>query len=155
MDIDIDITPDLQRFASCYSRASGAIHDEMRTTMNDSVLLIENRGKANAPVKTGTLRRSITHQVGGAGGSVRGIVGTSVPYAKYVHEGTAPHVILPVRAKALFWPGARHPVKRVNHPGTKANPFLRRALAEQRGAVLQLWHTRLTQRIADKIGSCS
>jgi HK97 gp10 family phage protein len=155
MDIDIDITPEIARFAGCYSRASDTIHREMRNTMNDSVLLVENSGKANAPVKTGTLRRSITSQVRGAGGSVSGIVGTNVPYAKFVHEGTAPHVIVPVSAKALFWPGAAHPVKRVNHPGTRANPFLKKALQQQRGAVLQLWNRRLVQRIADQIGNCS
>jgi hypothetical protein len=70
MEIDIDVTPDLGRFAGCYSRASGTIHREMRNAMNDSVRLVENSGKANAPVKTGTLRRSITSQVRGAGGSV-------------------------------------------------------------------------------------
>lgn len=123
--------------------------------MNDSVLLVENAGKANAPVKLGTLRRSITKDVQGAGGTVRGIVGTNLPYAKFVHEGTAPHVIVPVSAKALFWPGARHPVKRVNHPGTRANPFLKKALQQQRGNVLQLWNRRLVQRIADEIGSCT
>jgi hypothetical protein len=64
-------------------------------------------------------------------------------------------VIVPVSAKALFWPGAAHPVKRVNHPGTRANPFLKKALQQQRGAVLQLWNRRLVQRIADQIGNCS
>jgi hypothetical protein len=52
--------------------------------------------------------------------------------------GTRPHVIEPKRAqpgvigpgekRALSWPGARHPVARVNHPGTPALHILRRAL---------------------------
>lgn len=155
MDVQIDITPELDRFASCYGKAGPLIHAEMRTAMNESVALVQNQGQANAPVKTGTLRRSITSQVQGAGGNVKGIVGTNVPYAKYVHEGTGPHVIVPVSAKALFWPGARHPVKRVNHPGTKANPFLKKALAERRSAVLALWKTRLPQRVAEKLRGCA
>lgn len=49
-------------------------------------------------------------------------------YALIQHEGGTipPHVIRPRNAKALFWPGARHPVKKVNHPGgfIKATKFL-------------------------------
>ncbi|GIW70324.1 MAG: hypothetical protein KatS3mg101_1071 [Patescibacteria group bacterium] len=48
----------------------------------------------------------------------------TVHYAIYVHEGTRPHEIYPKNKKALYWEGAEHPVKRVNHPGTKANPFM-------------------------------
>ena len=51
-------------------------------------------------------------------------------YAPYVHEGTKAHIILPVIKKALFWKGARHPVKVVHHPGTKARPFLLRAVED-------------------------
>lgn len=45
-------------------------------------------------------------------------------YAIYVHEGTRPHEIYPRLKHALFWEGANHPVKKVNHPGTRANPFM-------------------------------
>ena len=34
--------------------------------------------------------------------------------------------ILPVKKQALYWKGADHPVKRVEHPGSKANPFMER-----------------------------
>ena len=79
MELHIDITPEMGRYASCMGSASGPIQAEMTQTMNDSVALVQNQGMANAPYKTGTLRRSITGQVSGAGGSVTGIVGTSVP----------------------------------------------------------------------------
>lgn len=45
-------------------------------------------------------------------------------YGRFLEEGTAPHVIRPKNKKALFWAGAAHPVKKVNHPGTKARPLL-------------------------------
>jgi hypothetical protein len=48
--------------------------------------------------------------------------------AAILERGTPPHIIEPRNAKALSWPGARHPVARVNHPGTPAYHFLRRAL---------------------------
>jgi phage virion morphogenesis protein len=56
------------------------------------------------------------------------MVGTNVIYAAIHQFGgkTAPHVIKPKNKKALFWPGAKHPVKSVKHPGSDipARPFL-------------------------------
>ncbi len=50
------------------------------------------------------------------------------PYAPIHQFGgqTRPHVIRPKFGKALNFPGARHPVKKVNHPGSKipARPML-------------------------------
>ena len=53
---------------------------------------------------------------------------TNVEYAMHVHDGTPPRVIEPVNARALFWPGAAHPVARVNHPGTPGDPYGERAI---------------------------
>lgn len=50
-------------------------------------------------------------------------VGTDRPYAVYHQFGTGPYVIRPKGKKALFWPGAMHPVKQINHPGIPARPF--------------------------------
>lgn len=48
------------------------------------------------------------------------------PYAVFVHDGTKAHEIRPKNAKALKTPfGYR---KKVNHPGTKANPYLQKAV---------------------------
>lgn len=48
-------------------------------------------------------------------------------YEPFVRLGVRPerrNPILPRRKKALYWPGALHPVKAVyNHPGMKANPY--------------------------------
>ena len=73
---------------------------------------------------TGRLRNSIHAAVTGN----RIEVGTNVKYAAIHQFGgkTSPHMIFPKNGKALFWPGARHPVKSVNHPGSNipARPFL-------------------------------
>ncbi len=42
---------------------------------------------------------------------------SNVRYAPGLEFGTKPHVIKPRKKKALFWPGAAHPVKIVHHPG--------------------------------------
>lgn len=47
--------------------------------------LVEGSGKQNAPVRTGTLRRSITSRVDSA---TTARVGSNLEYAPYVHEGT-------------------------------------------------------------------
>ena len=53
-------------------------------------------------------------------------------YESFVRVGVAAEKINPIRPrrkKALFWPGADHPVKAVyNHPGIKPNPYWDRGL---------------------------
>lgn len=60
-------------------------------------------------------------------------VGTNVDYAVMVHDGTRPHVIRPVRKQALKFTIGGQVVfaKVVHHPGTRARPFLDRALREE------------------------
>lgn len=96
-----------------------------QTAMQRVVVQGEALMKREAPVKRGTLRRSITSRVE-RGGS-RGIVGTNLTYARAVNDGSKPHVIRPRTAKALYWKGALHPVRSVNHPGNKPNDFVGRA----------------------------
>lgn len=89
--------------------------------------------------KPGTLRDSIVKRVveGGPGGFTI-LVGTEDEVALYVHEGTEPHEITPVRAPALvFWSArlrttVRSPVG-VFHPGTRPQRFLTDSLADLRG----------------------
>lgn len=59
---------------------------------------------------------------------VNGLLASNVKYAPIIEDGSRPHVILPRNKKALFWVGARHPVKKVNHPGTRAYHVLANAV---------------------------
>ncbi|MEW6263376.1 MAG: phage virion morphogenesis protein [Thermodesulfobacteriota bacterium] len=54
----------------------------------------------------------------------RAVIGTNVIYALIHQTGgrTPAHVIRPKTKKALFWPGARHPVGAVRHPGSNIPP---------------------------------
>ncbi len=91
-----------------------------------------------APVATGRLRRNIkpspfrmTGPYKGEGGAY--VDKSDVPYAGYVMYGTRPHVIRcrrPAYALHFYWKrvGAWVFFDHVNHPGTKANRFLERAL---------------------------
>lgn len=84
--------------------------------------------RATAPVDTGDYRRGI----GKERFSRARVAGVRVvardPISLIVERGSRAHVIEPRDKQALHWPGARHPVKRVNHPGTPARHILRNAL---------------------------
>ena len=88
------------------------------------------RSRELAPRKTGNLRKNISMKQGPLG-SVE--VTAETPYAYVVHEGSAPHVIQ--GKPTLKFPSKRRGgqvivVKKVNHPGHRAQPFLMRALRE-------------------------
>lgn len=65
---------------------SAQIRPLVATEVKKATLDVEAKAKARVPVKTGTLRRSI-HSVFENGG-LRGIVGPSVLYGKFVEFGT-------------------------------------------------------------------
>jgi HK97 gp10 family phage protein len=101
----------------------------------EAATVLTASAKRESPVKTGRLRRSISYQ---AGGQLRYVVAPAVPYAAAVHGGTRPRTIVPTTKRALFWKGARHPVKRVNHPGSKGDPFMTRALSKSEPRIRQI-----------------
>jgi HK97 gp10 family phage protein len=90
--------------------------------------------KLYAPVRTGKLRASIIGATAKSGPlAIEGLVGSTSDYAAYVHEGTRPHTIRPANGKAfmvIMINGRRVYTNAVHHPGTKPNPFLRRAMEE-------------------------
>ncbi len=76
-------------------------------------------------VRTGRLRKSFAAVARSAGDGTWMLgLRSDVEYAKILHDGgkTPAHVIEPKNKQALFWPGAKHPVKRVNHPGSTIAP---------------------------------
>lgn len=89
---------------------------------------------ATAPEKSGNLKRKLRWDITVGVTGLIGLVGAKdVPYFQYVIDGTRPHRIEAKDKQALYWPGAIHPVKSVNHPGTRPNDFLVRAM---RSAIL-------------------
>jgi len=90
---------------------------------------VANEAKKVAPVQTSNLKNDI--QVFSAKLPI-GIVEVgntqTAPYAKFVHFGTKPYVIVPKRKKALKTPYGVY--KRVKHPGIKANPYLYNGLED-------------------------
>lgn len=108
-------------------KASG--HQSQNTTHN---VLIQSANhilaemEARVPVDTGKLRNSLRMKVE----TDRVIIGpneTMAPYAGYVEYGTKPHVIKPKRPEGVLVfkvGGTTVYAKKVNHPGTKAQPYV-------------------------------
>ena len=106
---------------------------ELADGITRALLKIAERAREHAwdaaPYRTGDLRASLTVQELDA---TTVAMGTNLDYAIFVHQGTGLYGpfqrrITPIRKKALFWPGARHPVKSV--AGQRPQPFLETALA--------------------------
>ena len=103
---------------------------EIANALHTALLRIAERARDyvqdEAPYRTGDLRASHTVQSLGPG-EVE--MGTNWDYAVFVHEGTGLYGprrqrIRPKNKKALYWPGADHPVKSV--AGQRPNPYMER-----------------------------
>jgi hypothetical protein len=106
------------------------VHAVFRRLTEPWLVIVGNRVLAEASarcnVDTGTLRASLYLSMETLGFKV----GSTLPYAVFVHEGTRPHTIRPNAAKVLRFKGAGGIVfaREVHHPGYKGNPFLREAM---------------------------
>lgn len=95
---------------------------------------VETAAKLEAPHgKTGDLKRGIrTTQSRDVLGrwSTGYDVTSNAPYSIFVIKGTRPHPIVGNPLLAFFWPkvGANVVFRHVQHPGTKGNDFMSRAL---------------------------
>ena len=95
-----------------------------------AAFMVEGQAKALAPVDNGRLRSSINSNVG----DEEATVGTNVEYATHVEYGTRPHTInSPVKIQGVGWRYIGQ------HPGTRAQPFMRPALDENRKALVRLF----------------
>lgn len=112
------------------------IQGESRRVLRQRAPQVLNRARVLAPVDTGRLRSSGSIQYSGFFTfRPKATIVFNVEYAQMVNDGTRPHVIRPKNKQVLkFQMGGRTVyAKYVNHPGTKAKPFLDRAVREVMG----------------------
>lgn len=137
----------VQRFQSGRSRVIVQINDGKADRVMVGFAGEEAKRKANrvlrfakdeAPTgKTGNLKQQIRVQQSReiSGRFTKGYdVVSNADYSVYVHEGTRPHTITGNPLLSFFWPvaGSVIVVHSVQHPGTKANPFMARAVRRAR-----------------------
>lgn len=89
----------LDALARRFTGAEQIIGRELVTMVDRLTIAGSGVAKRNVGVKTGTLRRSLTHEPARrAGGTVRGAFGSNVPYARVHNDGRGPIV---ARGRAL------------------------------------------------------
>ena len=116
--IDSDLEKILKKFNNdekIMKKASNIVKKTLYNIEKDAKQNLD----ANGNVDTGRLKGSITTNIIG---QFNGEVGTNVKYAEIIESGSRPHIIN--GNPYLYWEGAEHPVKQVNHPGTKAYPYM-------------------------------
>lgn len=111
-------------------------------------IFVESKGTgaiaSATPKITGKLARSTAFSIQGGISDTQSLMITQGAksaggafYGQFVREGTKPHVILPRKGKYLrFEIGGRVVyTKRVNHPGSKPNPYHKRVYDAKRNEV--------------------
>ena len=112
-------------------------------------LTVEGAAVSYCAVDLGDLRSSIGHdcKLGKKGGVSRpagydGIVFTNKAHGPHVEFGIRPHVIT-IKTKRVLSDGKQVFGTKVNHPGTKAQPFMRPAVDSTWGRCNQIMKTKL------------
>lgn len=116
-----------------------------REVVQASAIVYKDELIRAAPKKTGKYSKTHAYRTFNNGGAWGARFYAADPLAIFIILGTSPHPIWAGNApgdrpygygigrsnwsgkKALYWPGASHPVTHVNHPGTKPNDYRNRA----------------------------
>jgi hypothetical protein len=120
--------------------------------MGQAVDIVKKHTHELVPVgKTHNLANSIRGGVGQRGAV--GVVKAGASHAWLVTHGTSAHSLKPVKAHALAIQSAGHVVMRATaeHPGSKPNPFLIKALQESAGELDAILGSKGEQLIAKAI----
>ena len=131
-------TSEIDKFVIDLKGTNEDIRSDVQKVLKKSGFNIEAKAKLNitnnGSVKTGHLRRGITTDIGNMEVTVHT---SNIKYARGVEEGTRPHTIRAKNKKALYWKGAKHPVKSVRHPGSRAKPFLIPAFEKEKEVIIK------------------
>jgi len=123
----------LDELRAAFEKAPQITANELEKATKNAGKIILATEKSEVPIRTGTLRRSITMDYRPISVSIY----PTVKYALPVHEGTQPHVIVPVKKQALVFKKGGKMVfaRRINHPGTKPNRFVERTVAKSESPI--------------------
>ena len=141
MDFNVEITG-ISQLVAAFAEAPAIATPILQKSLSASqAILAKYTVKGTVPWRTGFLAQTFRADISNL--ILRWFPTAS--YAPYVEFGTKPHTILPTNKMALYWPGAAHPVKSVNHPGTKPNPFMERIVAAAQNDIDAIFGSALTQ----------
>lgn len=100
-----------------------------------------NELRRTSPVDTRNMLHQTTTRVTRSGPRIHIEAAVDTDYARFVSEGTRPHVIRPRSARALrFTSGGRVVyARKVNHPGTQPNPWWRNQITRVPSYLRRYW----------------
>jgi hypothetical protein len=138
----------LQGLVVALTAAGADVQPLMALAAKASVQEVQRTARLMAPHRTGTLQRSIQIE----GKDLIQMVTVGEKYGLYLEEGTKPHDIYPRNKKALFWPGALHPVSVVHNPGVKARPWFKPAI-EASQPFIESQFVKVTETLSRQIAA--
>lgn len=132
------IRPEHQRrYETDIRRAEEAVLRAIETGLEAEGKAVKRRYRRNVPKRSGELFKSIDYRLEGRAPRQSVVVFATAKQALFVERGTKAHVIQPKKAHGLlvFVSGGQLVFVRgpVQHPGTKAQKPLARALRRSRG----------------------
>lgn len=141
-----------KRLADALKKYPSIAEPILQKAVHASQAELAKRTLKNNPVpwRTGNLLHSFRYKTS----YLKGVWFPTAPYAAAVDQGARipPRVIKPRRKKALYWPGAEHPVKMVRHPGGVIRPrrFMQKIRDRSEAAVVKVFE-RAVEKINNKI----
>jgi len=120
------------------------VFDKLKLVLFKSMIKMHELAVNNCPVDKGGLVNSINVFPFAPGYSLYNLI-AGIEYAEAVEFGTSPRVIIPVHKKALAFKmdGKKVVVKKVMHPGSEAQPFMRPALDQVKGIWVKKYFDRV------------
>ena len=100
--------------------------------------------------RTGEAEKSI-ETAASYGTYFKGVVGTTREITVYLHTGTDRHIIVPRLKQSLrFVKGNKFKfARRVNHPGTKEDPFIYNALKHNRSDIISRFENAIINAVRE------
>lgn len=146
VSIQVKITG-LDKVNEAMRKYPAATARELNLAIQKTVKVVEAQAVKEAPVNKqtggGNLRQNIRSQMTGA---LSGVIMSKAPYSAAVHEGTRPHEIRyskPGRGGLFNARTGQGFGRVVQHPGTRPNPFMLRAIEHTKTTVEKIFETML------------
>lgn len=143
MPVDLSLKINgLKELRSSFAKAPRVVGPQLQKATIQAGKVLVKRAKGEAPIKTGTLRRSISMDYK----PIEVSIYPSVKYAWWVHQGFDARDIYPRRKRALRFKlrdGSIIYSKRVRHPGFKGNPFMERTIDKEEGNIQNIFSNAL------------
>ncbi len=151
MPISFEFKPTFRDMQGRFARAGSELLSDHRDNVRALAAEFRDLAQDQAPKDKGRFAKTIGFRTFGSGAALGFSIFMAEPLGTWIRGGTKAHGIAPRNKKALYWPGARHPVAYVNHPGTAPNPFMTRAYRQWRpsaAAGIRKISTRYVQNLS-------